>query len=58
MATLSTHKRALKLKRIVGDLSLEKVAAAQATRTASIKQLQRRGLAKVKSELEGGEVTQ
>jgi RNA polymerase sigma factor (sigma-70 family) len=52
LATLSADQRAVLLLRIIGDLSLEHVAHILGKRTGAVKQLQRRGLAAVKRELE------
>ena len=52
LALLSADQRAVLLLRIIGDLSLEHVAHVLGKRTGAVKQLQRRGLAAVKRELE------
>jgi RNA polymerase sigma-70 factor (ECF subfamily) len=57
LASLSADQRAVLLLRIVGDLSLKQTAEAIGKRTGAVKQLQRRGLAAVKRELERKGVT-
>jgi RNA polymerase sigma-70 factor (ECF subfamily) len=57
LGALSTDQRAVLLLRIVGDLTLEQTAKAVGKRTGAVKQLQRRGLAAVKRELERQGVT-
>lgn len=54
---LSPDQRAVLLLRVIGDLSLEQVAEILGKRTGAVKQLQRRGLAAVKRELEREGVT-
>jgi RNA polymerase sigma factor (sigma-70 family) len=54
---LSPDQKAVILLRVVGDLSLDQVAGVLGKRTGAIKQLQRRGLAAVKRELENEGVT-
>jgi RNA polymerase sigma-70 factor (ECF subfamily) len=57
LAQLSRDQRAVLLLRVVGDLSLEQCAQALGKRTGAIKQLQRRGLAAVRRQIEQGGVT-
>jgi RNA polymerase sigma-70 factor (ECF subfamily) len=57
LGALSEEQRAVLLLRIVGDLSLAQVAEALGKRTGAVKQLQRRGLAAVKRELDRQGVT-
>jgi RNA polymerase sigma-70 factor (ECF subfamily) len=52
LASLSPDQRDVLLLRIVGDLSLEDVARVVGKRTGAVKQLQRRGLAAVRRQLE------
>jgi RNA polymerase sigma-70 factor (ECF subfamily) len=54
---LSPDQRAVLLLRVIGDLSVEQVAGILGKRRGAIKQLQRRGLAAVKRELEREGVT-
>ena len=51
-AALPDDQRSVILMRIVGDLSLEQVAAAMGRSVASVKALQRRGLLTLRSELQ------
>ncbi|MGY2004836.1 RNA polymerase sigma factor [Blastococcus sp. SYSU DS1024] len=51
-ATLPDDQRAVILMRIVGDLSLDQVAAAMDRSVGAVKALQRRGLLTLRSELE------
>lgn len=57
LGTISPDQRAVLLLRIVGDLSVEDTAAALGKRQGAVKQLQRRGLAAVKRELDRKGVT-
>ncbi len=57
LALLSRDQRTVLLLRIIGDLSLEQVAEALGKRTGAIKQLQRRGLAALKREIQRETVT-
>jgi RNA polymerase sigma factor (sigma-70 family) len=57
LGVLSPDQRSVVLLRILGDLSIEQVARALDKRPGAIKQLQRRGLAAVRRELERGGVT-
>lgn len=57
LEALSPDQRAVVLMRVVGDLSLEQVAEAMGKRVGAVKQLQRRGLAAAKRELERQGVT-
>jgi RNA polymerase sigma-70 factor (ECF subfamily) len=57
LASLTDDQRSVLLLRIVGDLSLAQTAEAIGKRTGAVKQLQRRGLATVKRELERQGVT-
>lgn len=57
LARLSVDQRAVLLLRILGDLSINQVAEALEKRPGAIKQLQRRGLAAIRRELERGGVT-
>ncbi len=57
LGTLSPDQRAVLLLRILGDLSVEDTAAAVGKRPGAVKQLQRRGLATLKRELERKGVT-
>jgi RNA polymerase sigma factor (sigma-70 family) len=57
LATLSPDQRAVLLLRVVGDLSVEETAAALGKRAGAVKQLQRRGLAAIKRELDRKGVT-
>jgi RNA polymerase sigma factor (sigma-70 family) len=50
--SLSPDQRDVLLLRIVGDLSLEEVAGVVGKRTGAVKQLQRRGLAAIRRQLE------
>ncbi len=52
LASLSPDQRDVLLLRIVGDLSVEDVARVVGKRTGAVKQLQRRGLAAVRRQLE------
>jgi len=52
LAKLSPDQRAVVLLRVVGDLSLDRVAEALGKRTGAVKQLQRRGLIAIRKELE------
>jgi RNA polymerase sigma factor (sigma-70 family) len=52
LASLSPDQRDVLLLRIVGDLSVEDVARVIGKRTGAVKQLQRRGLAAVRRQLE------
>jgi len=54
---LSADQRTVLLLRVIGDLSLEQVAEIIGKRTGAVKQLQRRGLAAAKRELEREGVT-
>jgi RNA polymerase sigma-70 factor (ECF subfamily) len=54
---LSEDQRAVLLLRIIGDLSIDQVATALGKRPGAIKQLQRRGLAAVRREMQRGGVT-
>jgi RNA polymerase sigma factor (sigma-70 family) len=54
---LSPDQKAVILLRVIGDLSLEQVAEVLGKRTGAVKQLQRRGFAAVKRELEKQGVT-
>jgi RNA polymerase sigma factor (sigma-70 family) len=58
LAELSPEQRDVLLLRIVGDLSLEEVARVVGKRTGAVKQLQRRGLAAVRRQLERAGVTE
>jgi RNA polymerase sigma factor (sigma-70 family) len=57
LGILSPDQRAVLLLRILGDLSIEETAAAVGKRPGAVKQLQRRGLATLKRELEKEGVT-
>jgi RNA polymerase sigma factor (sigma-70 family) len=57
LGTLSPDQRAVLLLRILGDLSVEDTAAALGKRPGAVKQLQRRGLAALKRELDRKGVT-
>jgi RNA polymerase sigma factor (sigma-70 family) len=57
LARLSPDQRAVILLRVLGDLSVEETATALGKRSGAIKQLQRRGLASLKRELEKEGVT-
>jgi RNA polymerase sigma factor (sigma-70 family) len=52
LAELAPDQRDVLLLRIVGDLSLEEVARVVGKRTGAVKQLQRRGLAAVRRQLD------
>jgi RNA polymerase sigma-70 factor (ECF subfamily) len=52
LSTLSEDQQAVLLLRVIGDLSLEQVAEALGKRVGAIKQLQRRGLAAARRQLE------
>jgi RNA polymerase sigma factor (sigma-70 family) len=52
LASLSEDQREVLLLRIVGDLSIEEVARVVGKRTGAVKQLQRRGLAAVRRQIE------
>jgi RNA polymerase sigma factor (sigma-70 family) len=52
LRVLSPDQRDVLLLRIVGDLSLEDVARVTGKRTGAVKQLQRRGLAAIRRQLE------
>jgi RNA polymerase sigma-70 factor (ECF subfamily) len=54
---LSPDQRAVLLLRVVGDLSVEETATALGKRAGAVKQLQRRGLAAIKRELDRKGVT-
>jgi RNA polymerase sigma-70 factor (ECF subfamily) len=58
LEVLSDDQRAVVLLRVVADLSIEDVATTLGKRAGAIKQLQRRGLAAVKRELDQKGVTQ
>jgi DNA-directed RNA polymerase specialized sigma24 family protein len=58
LAVLSKDQRAVVLLRIIGDLSIEQCAEALGKRPGAIKQLQRRGLAAARKQLQRGVVTQ
>jgi RNA polymerase sigma factor (sigma-70 family) len=58
LAVLSKDQRAVVLLRIIGDLSIEQCADALGKRPGAVKQLQRRGLAAVRKQLQRGGVTQ
>lgn len=55
--SLSPDQRDVLLLRILGDLSLEGIAEALGKRVGAVKQLQRRGLATVRRQLQKGAVT-
>lgn len=57
LGILSPDQRAVLLLRIIGDLSVEDTAVAVGKRPGAVKQLQRRGLATLKRELERKGVT-
>jgi RNA polymerase sigma-70 factor (ECF subfamily) len=57
LGALSPDQRAVLLLRVVGDLSVEDTAAALGKRSNAVKQLQRRGLAAIKRELDSKGVT-
>ncbi|MEK6278389.1 MAG: RNA polymerase sigma factor [Actinomycetota bacterium] len=57
LAALSPDQRAVVLLRVLGDLSVKDTAATLGKRVGAVKQLQRRGLAAVKRELERRGVT-
>jgi RNA polymerase sigma factor (sigma-70 family) len=57
LGILSPDQRAVLLLRILGDLSIEDTAVAVGKRPGAVKQLQRRGLATLKRELERKGVT-
>jgi RNA polymerase sigma factor (sigma-70 family) len=57
LRTLSPDQRAVLLMRIVGDLSVQDTATAIGKRPGAVKQLQRRGLAALKRELDRKGVT-
>jgi DNA-directed RNA polymerase specialized sigma24 family protein len=52
LRSLSPDQRDVLLLRIVGDLSLEEAARVTGKRTGAVKQLQRRGLAAIRRQLE------
>ncbi len=52
LALLSPDQRAVLLLRVVGDISIPQIAEALGKRQGAVKQLQRRGLAAVKRELQ------
>jgi RNA polymerase sigma factor (sigma-70 family) len=52
LRSLSPDQRDVLLLRIVGDLSLEEVARVTGKRTGAVKQLQRRGLAAIRRQLQ------
>jgi RNA polymerase sigma-70 factor (ECF subfamily) len=52
LATLSEDQRDVLLLRVVGDLTVEEVARVISKRPGAVKQLQRRGLAAVRKQLE------
>ena len=58
LSALSPDQCAVVLMRVIGDLSLAQVAEVLGKRTGAIKQLQRRGLAAIRRELERKGVTQ
>jgi RNA polymerase sigma-70 factor, ECF subfamily len=51
LSALSTDQRTVLLLRVVGDMSIEDVAAAVGKRPGAVKALQRRGLAAIKREV-------
>ena len=57
LGILSPDQRAVLLLRILGDLSVEETATAVGKRPGAVKQLQRRGLATLKRELDRKGVT-
>jgi RNA polymerase sigma-70 factor (ECF subfamily) len=57
LGILSPDQQAVLLLRILGDLSVEDTAKAVGKRPGAVKQLQRRGLATLKRELERKGVT-
>jgi RNA polymerase sigma-70 factor (ECF subfamily) len=57
LAGLSPDQRAVLLLRLLGDLTVAEVAEALGKREGAVKQLQRRGLAAVRRELERAGVT-
>jgi RNA polymerase sigma factor (sigma-70 family) len=57
LEAISEEQRAVLLLRVIGDLSIEDVAAAVGKRPGAVKALQRRGLAAVKRELSRQAVT-
>lgn len=57
LGTLSPDQRAVLLLRVIGDLSVEDTAATLGKRPGAVKQLQRRGLAALKRELDRQGVT-
>ena len=57
LETLSPDQRAVLLLRVVGDLSVEDTATALGKRAGAVKQLQRRGLAAIKRDLDRKGVT-
>lgn len=57
LGTLSPDQRAVLLLRVFGDLSVQDAAAALGKRPGAVKQLQRRGLAALKRELDRKGVT-
>jgi RNA polymerase sigma factor (sigma-70 family) len=57
LAGLAPDQRDVLLLRIVGDLSLDEVARVVGKRTGAVKQLQRRGLAAVRRQLDGAGAT-
>jgi RNA polymerase sigma factor (sigma-70 family) len=57
LETLTEDQRAVLMLRVLGELTIEEVAAALGKRPGAIKALQRRGLAAVRRELARGGVT-
>lgn len=57
LAGLSEDQRAVLLLRFVGDMSIEDIAKAVGKRQGAVKALQRRGLAAVRRQLAGEEVS-
>jgi RNA polymerase sigma-70 factor (ECF subfamily) len=58
LESLSPDQRDVLLLRVVGDLSLEEVARVIGKRTGAVKQLQRRGLAAIRKQLEREEAVE
>lgn len=57
MKELNEDQRAVVTLRIIGDLSLEQTAGVTGKTVASVKQLQRRGLARLRSLMASQEVS-
>ena len=57
LESLSEDQRAVLLLRFVGDMSIDDIASTIGKRPGAVKALQRRGLAAVRRQLAGGEVS-